>query len=243
MNDKKIKYSVTLTSIDSLIIQWNFDSIDTKSVRFLQAFKKHLKQKDKDDILYLTPAFDTLLVKFKPNSVDINSKKKDYQKACKNFLSKDIESDNFKTYEIPVCYDKFGIDLDYIAKQTNLKVEEIINIHSDTIYTLHFIGFLPGFLYLGNVDKRIQTPRHEQPRAKVEQGSVGIAENQTGVYPMSSPGGWQIVGRTPLDIFDAEKDKPSPFQPGDQIKFKPISLSKFENIQQSKNTLNYLKNL
>ena len=234
MIDKNLTYRITLTSIDSLIIQWNFETIDAQSVRILQAFKKHLKQLDQNDILYLTPAFDTLLVKFKPNAVDINSKKETYQKICKAFLSKDIELGNFKTFEIPVCHEKFGVDLDKIAKQNDLKVEDIIHIHSDEIYILHFIGFLPGFLYLGQVDERIQTPRHQQPRTKVEQGSVGIAENQTGIYPMSSPGGWQIIGRTPIDIFDAEKDKPSPFQPGDQIKFKPISLSKFESIQQVK---------
>ena len=243
MIDKNLTYHITLTSIDSLIIQWDFETIDAQSVRILQAFKKYLKELDQNDILYLTPAFDTLLVKFKSNAFDINSKKKVYQKVCKSFLSKDIELDNFKSFEIPVCYENFGIDLEYISKQTDLKVEDIINIHSDTIYTLHFIGFLPGFLYLGHVDKRIQMPRHQQPRTKVERGSVGIAENQTGIYPMSSPGGWQIVGRTPLDIFDAKKDKPSPFQPGDQIKFTPISLSKFESIQQSKNPLKYLKTL
>lgn len=243
MSDKKIKYNLTLTSINSLIIQWNFETIEANSIRFLQAFKKYLIKHDQNDILYLTPAFDTVLVKFKSNVVDINSKKEAYQKFCEFFLSKEIETDNFKTFEIPVCYDKFGIDLENISKQSKLKMEDVINIHSNTIYTLYFIGFLPGFLYLGHVDKRIQTPRHQQPRANVEQGSVGIAENQTGIYPMSSPGGWQIIGQTPIDIFDAEKDKPSPFQPGDQIKFKPISLSKFENIQHSNNSLNFLKTL
>lgn len=243
MINKHIKFKIISTSSNSLIIQWDFKRINAESVRFLQDFKKRLHKLYKEDILYMTPAFDTLLIKFKPDCVDINSKKDEYQKVCDTFLSKDVANENFKTFEIPVCYKDYGIDLNHISNQTKLKVEDIINIHSKTIYTLHFIGFLPGFLYLGPVDKRIQISRQQQPRVKVEKGSVGLAENQTGIYPKSSPGGWQIIGRTPIDIFDAEKDKPSPFQPGDQIKFRPISKSKFETIQKSKNSLKYLKTL
>ena len=243
MKFRQIEHDITPVAFNSLLIQWKFEKIDTETVRYLQAFKRYLDNEDHSDILYLTPAYDSLLVKFKINKIDVISKVKKYKDLLAKFSLEEDESDYYTTYEMPICYEKFGIDLDYISKEKNLDVHEVIHIHTNTVYTLHFIGFLPGFLYLGEIDKHIQIPRRETPRMKVEKGSVGIAENQTGIYPMDSPGGWQIVGRTPIDIFDAKKNKPSPFQPGDQIKFKPISLSKFESILQSKNPLKHLKTL
>lgn len=133
--------------------------------------------------------------------------------------------------EIPVCYDSsLGIDLDNAAKIANCSVAELIQQHSENIYTVYCLGFLPGFAYMGAVPKAIQLPRHPSPRPKVLAGSVGIAGKQTGIYPTTSPGGWQIIGRTPLKIFDPKSAALTLFSAGDQVKFKPIELALFHSL-------------
>lgn len=131
---------------------------------------------------------------------------------------------------IPVCYaEKFAPDINEIAKHKNISVEEIIRLHTTTTYRVYMIGFLPGFAYMGSVDTRIAMQRKSQPRTSVPAGSVGIAGEQTGIYPLTSPGGWNIIGRTPAKIFDATKDNAVLFQPGDEVSFYSITEDEFEN--------------
>ncbi len=133
--------------------------------------------------------------------------------------------------EIPVCYDtSLGIDLQVAAKASNCSIETLIQLHSEKIYTVYCLGFLPGFAYMGDVPKAIQLPRHTSPRSKVVAGSVGIAGKQTGIYPMTSPGGWQIIGRTPLKIFDPNSATLTLFKAGDRVKFNPINLELFHQL-------------
>ena len=133
--------------------------------------------------------------------------------------------------KIPVCYEKeYGPDLDFIALKNNISVEEIIQRHIATIYRVYMLGFLPGFAYMGLVDEKIVSPRKQYP-APVEAGSVGIAGKQTGIYPFRSPGGWQIVGRTPLKLFDKEKTNPVLFKSGDTVQFYSITKNEFESIK------------
>lgn len=132
--------------------------------------------------------------------------------------------------EVPLCYDlSLAPDLADAAKLKGMPTQEIIEIHSSATYTVYMLGFVPGFAYMGEVDERIALPRLKTPRTMVAKGSVGIAGRQTGIYPIASPGGWQLIGRTPLQLFDPQKDPPAYFQPGDQVKFYPISLHEFEN--------------
>lgn len=136
-----------------------------------------------------------------------------------------------KLIEVPVCYDpSLGIDLQTVAISLNCSTETLIQTHSEKIYTVYCLGFLPGFAYMGDVPKSIQVPRHATPRAKVAGGSVGIAGKQTGIYPIDSPGGWQIIGRTPFKIFDPNSNELTLFKAGDQIKFNPISLALFHQL-------------
>lgn len=135
------------------------------------------------------------------------------------------------TVEIPVCYGGvFGPDIQFVAETNGLSAEEVIAIHSAAAYHIYAIGFSPGFCYLGGLDARLHTPRLETPRTLVPAGSVGIAESQTGVYPLASPGGWRLIGRTPLKLFDPESPSPFLYKAGDAIKFKPISISLYETI-------------
>ena len=130
---------------------------------------------------------------------------------------------------IPVCYEKeYGTDLDFIALLNQISIEEIIHLHTSAIYRVYMLGFLPGFAYMGMVDEKIAAPRKQFP-APVEAGSIGIAGRQTGIYPLRSPGGWQIIGRTPLNLFDKEKENPTLFKSGDTVQFYSITKDEFEN--------------
>ncbi|MCS7078921.1 MAG: 5-oxoprolinase subunit PxpB [Chloracidobacterium sp.] len=125
--------------------------------------------------------------------------------------------------EIPVCYDlRCGPDLPLVAEQHGLSVAEVIAYHCRPTYRVFMLGFLPGFAYLGLVDERIATPRRPTPRPQVPAGSIGIAGRQTGIYPAASPGGWQLIGRTPLRMFNPTAATPSRLAPGDEVRFYPI---------------------
>lgn len=134
-----------------------------------------------------------------------------------------------RTVEIPVCYgEELGPDLDFVAEHNGLAEEEVIAIHARGTYLVYMIGFAPGFPYLGGMSGRIAAPRLQTPRTIIPQGSVGIAGEQTGVYPIATPGGWQLIGRTPLQLFQPQASIPSLLSPGDSVRFKPISREQYE---------------
>lgn len=146
---------------------------------------------------------------------------------------------------IPVCYDKsLGIDLHDLSETLQLSIEEIIHLHSNKIYQVFMTGFKPGFPYMGTLDERLITKRKSSPRLKVEAGAVAIAGSQTGIYPFATPGGWNIIGRTPLSLFDRTKPDPFLLKAGDQVQFIPITKEEFEqysdtNTSEKKVTINY----
>lgn len=135
-----------------------------------------------------------------------------------------------KLWEIPVCYDlSLGLDLKELAQQKKLSVEKVIQLHSQTIYTVDFLGFLPGFPYLSGLNPMLHTPRLKTPRQSITKGSIGIGGNQTGIYPIDSPGGWNIIGQTPLSFFDPNKPQPCFIRPLDTIKFQVINFDEFND--------------
>jgi inhibitor of KinA len=135
---------------------------------------------------------------------------------------------------IPVAYGgEFGQDMHTVADHCGLTPEEIIRIHGASSYLVYMLGFLPGFCYLGGMDSRIVTPRKETPRLKVPAGAVGIAGVQTGIYPIESPGGWQIIGQTPIKLFDPNRTPAFLINPGDKIRFVPISKQEYDRMAQS----------
>jgi len=130
--------------------------------------------------------------------------------------------------EIPVCYDaEFGIDLDRVAEQTKLSEREIVDLHSTCEYRVACIGFVPGFTFLAGLPRNLATPRRDVPRKEIPAGSVGIGGAQTGIYPLRSPGGWNLIGRTPLKLFDPAKDPPTLLCPGDRVRFRAITREGF----------------
>jgi len=136
--------------------------------------------------------------------------------------------------EIPVCYDEmFALDKNYVEEYTGLSFDEIVQIHTQRYYYIYFIGFLPGFPYLGGLDKRIHIPRKRDPRVLVPSGSVGIGGMQTGIYPLDSPGGWQIIGRTPLKLFDINRKDPFLLKSGEGVCFKVIDVKEYAAIEKN----------
>jgi len=133
---------------------------------------------------------------------------------------------------IPVCYGgAFGPDMEVVAEYTGLSPEEIVALHASVDYPIYMIVFTPGFCYLGGLDRRLHTPRRTTPRTRLPAGSVGIAESQTGMYPVESPGGWQIIGRTPRKLFAPSREDPFLYEAGDRIRFVPVSEAEFHRLQ------------
>ncbi|WP_409291447.1 5-oxoprolinase subunit PxpB [Peribacillus sp. SCS-37] len=133
--------------------------------------------------------------------------------------------------DIPVCYGgRFGPDLGFVAEYNGLTPEEVILIHAGGEYDVHMIGFAPGFPYLGGMSERIAAPRKETPRLKIPERSVGIAGNQTGIYPIETPGGWQLIGRTPLSLFQPDEESPSLLRAGDRVRFRPVPEKEYAEL-------------
>jgi inhibitor of KinA len=134
-----------------------------------------------------------------------------------------------RVVEIPVCYGgELGPDLEDVAAKHGISPDEVVSIHSSGDYLVYMVGFMPGFAYLGGLSERIATPRRSSPRTAVPAGAVGIGGQQTGVYPMVSPGGWNLIGRSPRKIFDIARDEPSLLAAGDRVRFRPISRADFD---------------
>ena len=209
-------------------------------------FEKIISEKVLDEVLFYKNLIQQLYIKQKVevintyNSILINyfvTIEDVYSdlKAVKEVFQQNNNTKNIdsRVFEIPVCYDlDFGIDLELISKEKNLEISEIISLHTKPEYRVYFMGFLPGFLYLGGLDKKLQISRKSQPRMKIEKGAVGIGENQTGIYPKVSPGGWQIIGNCPVDFFDKNREIPTQISAGDYIKFKSVEKEEYEQIKE-----------
>jgi len=167
----------------------------------------------------LHPAYNSILIVFDP--LDQEHQNIEHTVAtCLDRLD-DVQLLDPRTVEIPVIYD--GPDLADVAKIHAMTPENVVKLHSGAIYTVFFVGFVPGFAYLGGLPSELATPRLETPRKRVPKGSVAIGGTHTGVYPFDTPGGWRLIGKTPLDIFDPESAELSKLRIGDQVRFRPIS--------------------
>jgi len=193
---------------------------------FLAIEKSNFKE-----IEEIIPTYRSLLVLYDPLEIDGMNLIKKLKTVEKNI--KEIQIEKPKTIEIPVVYGgKFGPDLEFVAQHNNLTVEEVIKIHTERKYLIYMLGFTPGFPYLGGMSEKIATPRLENPRTKIPEGSVGIAGNQTGIYPIESPGGWRLIGRTPLKLFDPYGKHPFLLQAGDYLKFVSINEQLYHSIKE-----------
>ena len=180
----------------------------------------------------LHPAYCSLLFKFDPLIIDHDH----LESILRSYLQRldTISLPPERQIEIPVCYGHdFGPDLNDVAKHHGISSERVIELHSSTTYLVYFLGFVPGFAYLGELPPELATPRLPSPRHKVPAGSVGIAGNQTGVYPISTPGGWRLLGRTPVQIFRSDRKQLSLLSIGDRVRFTPISPERFAEMSRT----------
>lgn len=212
----------------SILIQWP-DEIDNHILNDVLLFKNHLLNSCDKQILQINYAYSSILIIYLITIDDIYSEFLDLKALYFSRVS--INKSALRHWKIPVCYDdKFGIDLDEISKKNQLSKSEIIRLHSEAIYTVFFIGFLPGFLYLGGLDKRLCFSRKKNPRLEVEKGAVAIGNQQTGIYPNTGPGGWNIIGNSPLEFFNSESITPCFAKTGDTIQFIPITTEVYYGI-------------
>jgi len=204
--------------------------IDLAVNRKVHAVAAALRERSLAGIEAVIPAYRNLAVIYDPIVVSFEN-----LTAALTALESDLETAEPaepRTVDIPVCYGgRFGPDLAFVAEHNQLTVEEVVRIHSQALYPIYAVGFAPGFCYLGGLDPRLHTPRLPTPRTRVPAGSVGIAEAQTGVYPSDSPGGWRLVGRTPLRLFNPSRADPFLYQAGDQIRFVPVSAPDFHRLR------------
>ncbi len=177
----------------------------------------------------IIPTYRSLLIIYDPTMTH----PAELQKMLKKLEARlgDIKIPPPRTVDIPVCYGgDFGPDIDTVAATNQLTVAEVIKLHCEPGYLIYMVGFTPGFPFLGGLSEKLHTPRLETPRTLVPEGSVGIANNQTGIYPVASPGGWQLIGRTPVKLFAPGRKNPFLYQAGDRIKFKPISAEEYTRL-------------
>jgi len=228
-----IQYRIFPLGDQALTIELG-DKIDRNINQKCVLLAKHLYQQNLKAVKDIVPAYTTVSVIYDPFLVNT---------SAYNFMKAEVEQVistcnwndeiNSRKIEIPVCYHpSLAPDLEELAAAKNISVDDVIHLHSNQSYHVYMIGFLPGFPYMGTVDEKIATPRKQKPHLKVEAGSIGIAGMQTGIYPLSSPGGWNIIGQIPVIMFDVSKEQPCYLQQGDEVRFMPISLEEFHHLKQ-----------
>jgi inhibitor of KinA len=231
-------YRISSLGDRAVIIEWEQQIDGAIHHQVMQAFRQ-LQGLHKPYILDLIPAYASLTVVY--DAVLLYRQQHSYAgEKIRELIMATLDEATAtitaqpRLLEIPVCYDpSLGPDIPAMAGHKNISPEQIIELHTEQIYTVYMVGFLPGFPYMGKVHDLLVTPRLKQPRLRVPAGSVGIAGAQTGIYPQESPGGWNIIGRTPLQLFDACADAPCYCVPGDQVKFMPVSLKDFREMTHS----------
>lgn len=219
----------------ALTIEWDTTINEMANQQVLYAFH-YLQSHPIEGITDLIPAYSSLTVVYHPPLIQ----KQAIGISAFEWLRKQLmdllnaptdDSPSTTPIVVPVCYDcSLAPDLAEAAAFAGMTIQELVAIHTNKSYKVYMLGFLPGFAYMASVDKAIQLPRKQNPRASVAPGSVGIAGPQTGIYPLDAPGGWQLIGRTPLKIFDLSLEQPCFFKPGDWVKFEAISLDIFHQM-------------
>lgn len=197
----------------------------------VRKFCKIAEQHSGDYFQEIVPSFHTVTVYFKKELKKPDEMIERLLTKWVEYKEEEAESVERKLH-IPVCYDdEFSFDMDRVTSYTKLTREEVISLHAGHTYTIYMIGFLPGFPYLGKLHERLETPRLPTPRDRVAKGTVGIGGKQTGIYSLDCPGGWNIIGKTPVDLYSPDRKEPFFFQAGDQLKFLPVTLAEFQEIR------------
>jgi inhibitor of KinA len=240
--DAGIRYVEMSPLGDSAIIVKLGETVDPETHRKVSVFSDYLAAHPFAGMVEYIPAFTSVTVVYDPVQIflsehqDLRGEAFRYPfDSVETLLKQMLEGIQEGTaaepriVDIPVCYGgEFGVDLEHVAQMNGLTADEVIEIHAGGQYLVYMLGFAPGFPYLGGMDKRIAAPRKETPRLAIPAGTVGIAGEQTGVYPIETPGGWQLIGRTPLSLFLPDKQPPTLLEAGNVIRFYPISRKEYD---------------
>ncbi|OUO77105.1 allophanate hydrolase [Blautia sp. An249] len=213
----------------AMIVEFGSE-IDDALNNQVHVLAKKLEESQIRGVLETVPTFRSLLIYYEPGEIKFGQ----LQEKISAFgeLTAAGSQKKKRILKIPCCYGaRFGQDLGFMEKHTGLTRDEIIAIHSSVDYKIYMLGFLPGFVYLGGLDKRLEMPRMTTPRVKIQPGAVGIGGSQTGVYPLASPGGWRLMGGTPVDFYDPDRENPILCQAGEYIRFVPISIDDYYDIR------------
>ncbi|MDR2505605.1 MAG: 5-oxoprolinase subunit PxpB [Oscillospiraceae bacterium] len=205
------------------------DKIDPAVNDRVASLAESLARKPIDGVIEFVPTYAALLVIISPERLSLKRAISAVSRRVKRLSdSSSLTANSSSTVELPVCYGgKYGEDIQFVADHAGLTTDEVIRVHTEPVYRVYMLGFMPGFPYLGGLDERIETPRLETPRAVIPAGSVGIGGKQTGVYPLASPGGWRLIGRTPVKLYDSARANPVLLKAGDFVKFKPVAAEEF----------------
>ncbi|WP_141432170.1 5-oxoprolinase subunit PxpB [Bacillus sp. 03113] len=239
--------NIQITALgDSAIVIQLGNEISHEVHRKVMKLKNHFEKNLPDGFIECVPSFTNVTLYYDPVIIYNQHKQKKIsspfqivQSIIKEELKNISDSQDFihRTIEIPICYGGvYGPDLEDVAKHNGLTTDEVIAIHSTGEYLVYMIGFAPGFAFMGGMSDKIATPRRSTPRTSIPVGSVGIAGKQTGIYPISTPGGWQLIGKTPTPLFLPNEHPPSLLQAGDRVKFRSISQEEFlEELNRGRN--------
>lgn len=210
------------------------DTLDLELNRSLQALAAAIRARAVPWIRDVVPALCGIALHFDPFHPELPEAVLEY---CRELLEDCFKSaskfeDSGRTVEVPVCYDpEYALDLDEVTAATRLSVRDIEKLHTSAKHWVLMVGFSPGQPYIGGLDQKLSVPRRATPRTRMPRGAVAIANAQTAVYPFETPGGWSIIGRTPLTVFDPARDPASLFAPGDRVRFVAVSKVEFEKIR------------
>ena len=222
----ELKY---IPSGDSAFIIKAGDVISEEVNLVVRKLLKRLEEENISGIMDFIPSYNVLMVCYDPATVDYRQLLETFKRCAADLGAMTLPV--AEVVHVPVLYGgEAGLDLHHVAVYNGLAEEDVIRIHSSATCLVYMLGFTPGFCYLGGMDRRIATPRQETPRLKIPAGSVGIAGEQTGIYPMESPGGWQLIGRTPLRLFNPDSKPEFLFTAGDYIRFYPVEQDEYERI-------------
>lgn len=219
---------IKITGDTSLAIQFGNEISEEINLQ-IRAFDEALNEEQIDGIYETVPTYCALTIHYAPEKIRYSELRAKLEEMLA--VSHKAQKMNTIVMEIPVLYGgEYGPDLDYVAEYNHMTPEEVIKIHSGAEYLIYMLGFTPGFSYMGGMDESIATPRLKTPRVVIPAGSVGIAGKQTGIYPIDSPGGWQLIGRTPVRLYDADRDTPILLDAGMHVKFIPVDENEYQRI-------------
>ncbi|MFH4901583.1 MULTISPECIES: 5-oxoprolinase subunit PxpB [Staphylococcus] len=205
--------------------------IDPSTFKEVQKVEKYIKDQQHEAIIEVIPSYRAIMLHIDITKQSLAKVVNELKLEQLNKLDFDENLNRVKTISLPVLYGgNYGPDIQEVATHNQLSIEEVIKLHTENTYLIYMLGFMPGFPFLGGLNSKLATPRREEPRTSIPAGSVGIANNQTGLYPKQSPGGWQIIGRTPITVFDILRTPMCLYESGDYIKFYSIDESTFEQI-------------